>query len=184
MVYGFSFLCLCCSQLAQVMNYCVVFFPSKRHFLMSQTFFYVSIETHNFCLYSCCCCIHQLQVVFISITISRLKFMELQSWKKYYRVLQFILLLWAHAFPFPPIYNLWPCDFPGGPVAKTLHSQCRGPGSIPDQGTRSHMLQLRSSMPQLKILRATTKRSHMLQLKIPHAAMKVPCAATKTQCRN
>ena len=22
-------------------------------------------------------------------------------------------------------------DFPGGPVAKTLHSQCRGPGSNP-----------------------------------------------------
>ena len=28
-------------------------------------------------------------------------------------------------------------DFPGGPVGKTLHSQCRGPGSIPGQGTRS-----------------------------------------------
>ena len=30
-------------------------------------------------------------------------------------------------------------DFPGGPVGKTPHSQCRGPGSIPGQGTRSHM---------------------------------------------
>ena len=30
-------------------------------------------------------------------------------------------------------------DFPGGPVAKTPCSQCRGLGSIPGQGTRSHM---------------------------------------------
>ena len=34
--------------------------------------------------------------------------------------------------------------FPGGPVAKTLHSQCRGLGSVSDQGTSSHMLQLKS----------------------------------------
>ena len=34
-------------------------------------------------------------------------------------------------------------DFPGGPVAKTLYSQCRGPESTPGQGTKSHMLQLR-----------------------------------------
>ena len=34
-------------------------------------------------------------------------------------------------------------DFPGGPVAKTLCSQCKGLGSIPGQGTRAHMLQLR-----------------------------------------
>ena len=35
-------------------------------------------------------------------------------------------------------------DFPGGPMAKTLRSQGRGPpGSIPGQGPRSHMLQLR-----------------------------------------
>ena len=30
-------------------------------------------------------------------------------------------------------------DFPGGPVAKTPCSQCRGLGSIPGQGTRSQM---------------------------------------------
>ena len=29
-------------------------------------------------------------------------------------------------------------DFPGGPVAKTPCSHCRGLGSIPGQGTRSH----------------------------------------------
>ena len=34
-------------------------------------------------------------------------------------------------------------DFPGGPVAKTLCSQCKGLGSIPGQGARAHMLQLR-----------------------------------------
>ena len=30
-------------------------------------------------------------------------------------------------------------DFPGGLVAKTPCSQCRGLGSIPGQGTRSYM---------------------------------------------
>ena len=39
-------------------------------------------------------------------------------------------------------------DVPGGPVVKTLHSQGRGPGSIPGQGTRSHMPQLRPSIAQ------------------------------------
>ena len=43
-------------------------------------------------------------------------------------------------------------DFPGGPVAKTPPSQLRGPGSIPGQGTRSHMLQ-----GKLKIPSAATK---------------------------
>ena len=28
-------------------------------------------------------------------------------------------------------------DFPGGPLVRTQHSQYRGPGSNPDQGTRS-----------------------------------------------
>ena len=36
-------------------------------------------------------------------------------------------------------------DFPSGPVAKTLPSWSGGPGSIPCQGTRSHMLKLRLS---------------------------------------
>ena len=36
-------------------------------------------------------------------------------------------------------------DFPHGPGAKTLSSQCRRLGSIPAQGTRSQMLQLRPS---------------------------------------
>ena len=34
------------------------------------------------------------------------------------------------------------------------------PGSIPGQGTRSHMLQLRVPMLQLKILGAATKTKH------------------------
>ena len=33
-------------------------------------------------------------------------------------------------------------DFPGGPVAKTPSSHARGLGSIPGQGTRSHMPKL------------------------------------------
>ena len=45
-------------------------------------------------------------------------------------------------------------QFPGGPVAKTPHSQCRGPGLIPGKGTRIRMLQLRQ-----KILCATTEPS-------------------------
>ena len=47
-------------------------------------------------------------------------------------------------------------DFPGGPVAETLSSQCRGPGSIPGQGTRSHTTQWR-----LKILCAITQGSQI-----------------------
>ena len=39
-----------------------------------------------------------------------------------------------------------------------LHApNAEGPGSIPGQGTRSHMLQLSGCVPQLKISRATTK---------------------------
>ena len=44
------------------------------------------------------------------------------------------------------------CDFLGGPVAKTHRSQCRGLGSIPIQGIRSHM-----SQQKLKILCAIAK---------------------------
>lgn len=37
-------------------------------------------------------------------------------------------------------------DFPGGPVAETPRSQGRGPGSTPNQRTRSYMLQPRVHM--------------------------------------
>ena len=46
-------------------------------------------------------------------------------------------------------------DFPGGAVAETLHLQCGGLGSVPGQGTRAHMPQLRVHMLQLKISHAT-----------------------------
>ena len=46
-------------------------------------------------------------------------------------------------------------DFPSGPVAKTLCLQCRGPKFNP--GTKSHRLQLRVQMPQLKIPHVITK---------------------------
>ena len=42
-------------------------------------------------------------------------------------------------------------------MAKVPHSQCRGPGSIPGQGTRFHMPQLSGYRQQLKILHASTK---------------------------
>ena len=59
-------------------------------------------------------------------------------------------------------------DFPGGPAAKSLHYQCRGPRFDPWSGNQnSH---------------ATTKSSHVTAKKIPHAIMKIPCVAAKTQC--
>ena len=56
-----------------------------------------------------------------------------------------------------------------------------GLGSIPGQGTRSHMLQLRVHVPQLK------KDPACPNWKIPHAATKIPHsgisrATAKTQC--
>ena len=56
-------------------------------------------------------------------------------------------------------------------VAQWLIRLCapsaEGPGSIPGQGTKSHVQQLRARMQQLKT---------------PYVAMKIPCAATKAQC--
>ena len=46
-------------------------------------------------------------------------------------------------------------------MAKILHSQYRGSGSIPGQGTRSRMLQQR-----LKILHGPTKIQHSQKIKI------------------
>ena len=51
-------------------------------------------------------------------------------------------------------------DSLGGPVAKTLCSQCREPRFDPCQGTKSYMPQLRVHMPQLKIWHAATKTQH------------------------
>ena len=41
-------------------------------------------------------------------------------------------------------------DFPAGPVAEILALNAGDLGSIPDQGTRSHMLPLRVHMIQIK----------------------------------
>ena len=47
-------------------------------------------------------------------------------------------------------------DFSGGPENdKTLHSQCRAPGLILGQGTRSHMLQPKTPHAVTKIKDAT-----------------------------
>ena len=48
-------------------------------------------------------------------------------------------------------------DIPGGPVAKTLHSNAGDLGLIPGQETRSHLMQLSVPLPQLKIPHATSK---------------------------
>ena len=40
-------------------------------------------------------------------------------------------------------------EFTDGPVVKILPSNTESVGSVPGQGTRSHMLQLRVLMPQL-----------------------------------
>ena len=50
-------------------------------------------------------------------------------------------------YPQHPIWNDWRMklrDFPDGPVVKIPHSLCWGPSSIPGQGTRSHMSQLKT----------------------------------------
>ena len=49
-------------------------------------------------------------------------------------------------------------EFTDGPVVKTLPSNTEGVGSIPGQGTRSHMLPLRVLMPQL--IPGTVKYTH------------------------
>ena len=46
-------------------------------------------------------------------------------------------------------------------MGKTHASNAGGLSSIPGQGTRSHMIQLRVRILQLKILSAETKRSHI-----------------------
>ena len=55
-------------------------------------------------------------------------------------------------------------------------SKAGAPGSVPGQGTRSHMLQLRVvHMPQLK-------QSSMLQLRIPVLQVKTLHSTSKTRC--
>ena len=58
-----------------------------------------------------------------------------------------------------------------------LHTSKAGaPGSVPGQGTRSHMLQLRVvHMPQLK-------QSSMVQLRIPVLQVKTLHSTSKTRC--
>ena len=55
-----------------------------------------------------------------------------------------------------------------------------GPGSIPVQGTGSHMLQLRTHMSQLKIPRATAEKKDT-KIHMPQWKSKTLCAATKAQ---
>ena len=57
-------------------------------------------------------------------------------------------------------------DFPVVQWLRLCALSAEGPGLIPGQETRAHILQLRVCMPQLKTWHATTK---------------IPCAATKTR---
>ena len=54
------------------------------------------------------------------------------------------LLRWYLITSDSPLARILLGDFPGGPVVKTLCSNARGTSSIPGQGTRSCMLQLRA----------------------------------------
>ena len=47
-------------------------------------------------------------------------------------------------------------DFPGGPRAKTSCSQCRGWGSIPGQGSISHMPRAAKKMNPKKTIHSLT----------------------------
>ena len=58
-------------------------------------------------------------------------------------------------------------EFPGGPVFRICAFTAKGLGSIPGQG-------MRSRMPQL--------RAHKLQPEILSAAMKISSATADTQC--
>ena len=64
----------------------------------------------------------------------------------------------------------------GGPVVKTLHSQCRGLGLIPSQGTRSHMLQLRVCMPQLKtrVAKKKKKKGNLRETRLSWGSLLIP----------
>ena len=63
------------------------------------------------------------------------------------------IMLLSVSFPSCLLQNIRKQGLPFGPVARTPHSPCRGPGSIPGWETRSHR-------PQLKILHAATKTRH------------------------
>ena len=61
--------------------------------------------------------------------------------------------------------NCNPRNFPGGPVTRTLCFQCRNQGSIPVQGIRSHMPQLKVRMLQLKNPTCHSWGAYIAQLK-------------------
>ena len=58
-------------------------------------------------------------------------------------------------------------------MAETPHSQYRGPGSIPQQGTRSHMLQIRVCMLQLRPKIAKYINKYFLKKKDKYKDQKV-----------
>ena len=81
------------------------------------------------------------------------------KWFWYFSILRTTSLILALAFPILPLpsllLNIYWGDFLGDPVAKTLHSQCLGPGF--DSWPGDWILWARSS-------HAASKKPHMLQL--------------------
>ena len=77
-------------------------------------------------------------------------------------------------------------NLPCGPVAETLHSQCRGLGSIPGQGTRSHMPQLKIPCASTKnnVLHSATKSSQVTARKDPNTARMRQDSASATKTRH
>lgn len=74
------------------------------------------------------------------------------------------LWAWWHRIPLLleiTVLEVWVGNFPvakGSPVAKTTCSQCREPGSIPGQGTRSHTAQPRACHNEDSISHAAKTR--------------------------
>ena len=50
--------------------------------------------------------------------------------------------------------------FPGGPVVRTPHFHCRGPGSIPGQGTKILQAERRGKKKKKKSSRQPTANNH------------------------
>ena len=79
------------------------------------------------------------------------------------------LFRWGFCLPRPQVNSPF-CDLPSGPVAKTACCLCRGLGSIPGQGTRCHMPQLRPGTAKLKKKKKkkkapSSRRPSMIHLK-------------------
>ena len=72
-------------------------------------------------------------------------------------------------------------DFPGGPVAKTPCSQCRGLGSIPGQRDRSHVLHCTTKKEKKKKNKRSRCKISAWTLAPPKSALKTNPRFKRTQ---